>query len=45
MLSMRMEDILLHLKQVHAGKDVDEFIRRTIDVPISEKEISAMLQS
>ena len=44
MLSMRMEDILLHLKQCHVGKDTDEFMRRTLDVPISEKDLSSMLK-
>lgn len=37
---MRMEEILLHLKTVHEGKSADELLRRAMDVPIHERDMS-----
>lgn len=39
LLTMTMEDSLLYLKEFHEGKNEEELMRRTLDVPLHEEDL------
>jgi hypothetical protein len=39
LITMKMEEILMHLKVIHEGKPVERVIQRAFDVPIEENDL------
>ena len=39
LLPMRMEDMLLHLKNIHEGKSIEEIMVRAMAIPVKERDL------